>query len=37
MAAEYSEAGPKWEPLKDEKRVHSGLAFFVPEVPMESA
>ena len=26
MAAEYSEAGTKWELMKDAKRVHSGLA-----------
>ena len=30
MAAEYSEAGPKWEPLKGEKRVHLGLAILLP-------
>jgi hypothetical protein len=30
MAAEYSEAGTKWEPLKGAKRVHSGLAFLLP-------
>jgi hypothetical protein len=27
MPAEYYETGLKWEPLKGEKRVHSGLAF----------
>jgi hypothetical protein len=30
MAAEYIETGLQWEPLKGEKRVHSGLA--VPRV-----
>ena len=27
--AEYIEPGLKWEPLKGEKRVHSGLAFSI--------
>ncbi len=32
--AEYIEPGLKWEPMKGEKRVHSGLAFYEPSPPV---
>jgi len=34
--AEYDEADLKWALMKDEKRVHSGLAFLLPRCPREA-